>query len=83
MLIQLKGNTESMIITKQVILQIHCQFVAIMLCCTLEQLIYLGFRQFNRQNPVFEAVIVEDIGIRRGNDDPEAIIHNGPRRMLT
>ncbi|MMZ64389.1 hypothetical protein D1872_267190 [compost metagenome] len=54
-----------------------------MRCGALEQVLDLLFRQLDRQNAVFETVIVENVRKRWCNDAAESIIHDRPWCMLT
>ncbi|MNY48289.1 hypothetical protein D3C86_1836120 [compost metagenome] len=83
MLIQIKLNFKSIIICKLLVLKIDIQLVPIVLRCTLEQIFNLLFRQFDRQNAVFETVVVENVCIGRRDDYAESEILNRPRRVLT
>src|SRR6056297_629709 len=48
-----------------------------------EQQVNSAPRQDNREDAVFEAVVVKDISITGGNDDPKAVVEQGPGGMFT
>src|SRR5690606_41961848 len=48
----------------------------------LEQLVDLILFQYDRQQAVLEAVVVEDVGKARRDDGAEAILVQRPRRMF-
>ncbi|MNE67406.1 hypothetical protein D3C80_1630110 [compost metagenome] len=83
MLIKIKCNVQSIIISNRLVLKINCQLVTFILSSTLEQILYLLFRQLDRKNPVLKAVIVENICKRRSNHATKSIVKYRPRRMFT
>jgi hypothetical protein len=38
--------------------------------------------QFGGQDAVFEAIVIEDVGVAGREDDAKAVIADGPRRVL-
>lgn len=83
MLIQIEADGETLAVLNRFVLQINAQFVAFIRCRTLEQFLDLLFAQLDRQNAVLKAVIVENVGKRRCDDDFKTIVLNRPWRMLT
>jgi len=51
--------------------------------CQRQQHVHRGFGQGDGQQAIFEGVVVENIGKRGTNDRTEAVVGQGPNRMLT
>ena len=78
----LERRMESVIIGYGACLEVDRQMIGIMSGVMLEQSFDLIFAQNDRQNPVLEAIVVEDVGKGRGNDGTNAEIFDRPDRMF-
>src|SRR5690606_8919103 len=62
--------------------QINSQLIAFVIYRQLHQFIYRSLRQDDRQQAVFEAVVVENIGKPRRDDGAKAIFIQRPGRVF-
>src|SRR5690606_34519322 len=73
-LVKVEAVFQSVLVGHLFVFQIYRQLVAFMLRGSLEQLFHLLLAKLDRQNAVFEAVVVENVCKRRSDNDLEAVI---------
>jgi hypothetical protein len=49
----------------------------------LEKLIYIGFGEDGGEDAVFEAVVIENVGVAGSDDGAEAVIFDAPGSVFT
>src|SRR5579864_9303044 len=73
-----EGTAQAAIVGDDLVFEIDGEAVALVLLRAREKLVHLLVRQRDRQNPVLEAIVVEDVGVARRENRAEAVIENGP-----
>jgi hypothetical protein len=79
----LEGRFESVSVANRAVFQIDGQRVLGIGRVPLKQTFDLFFVQLNREDPVLEAVVVKDIRKGRSDDASDAVIIDGPNRVLS
>src|SRR5690606_9442154 len=76
--IHFKGSLKSMVVLEAAMFQVDGELVALVFFRPPKQLFHVFLGKCEGKNPVFEAVVVKNVGKGRGDDHPKSVVQQGP-----
>jgi len=80
--IHFKWRHETDAVRNPAVFEVNRYLITLMFGGAIEELGHLRLAQANKQQPILQRVVIEDVGITGGNDSLETVVGKRPRRVL-